>query len=157
MDGAGNALLTLRPQMWSIHSQWNAYRGESYSCSRSGQSMTKLRVFTLRRCSRHLLHSSKAEAEVFLRKEAACRTLSGQAPDFTIEGSFERRNCCIRRSSGEVVARIARKRVKNGGVVLSNDVFSLVIKPGFDAEMVMGFVIVLDRICHKSYGPVMCS
>lgn len=55
------------------------------------------------------------------------------------------------------MARITRKRVRNGGVVLASDVFSLVIKHGFDAEMVMGFVVVLDRICRKSFGPILCS
>lgn len=142
--------------MWSIHSQWNAYRGESYGRRRSGENPSKLRVFSIRRSPWHFFHRSKAEAEVFLRGGPSCRTRCG-APDFAVEGTFERRNCCIRSSSGELVARITRKRVGNGGVVLADDVFSLVIKPGFDAEMVMGFVIVLDRICGKSFGPILCS
>ncbi|KAK4775898.1 hypothetical protein SAY87_023859 [Trapa incisa] len=158
MDGAGNALLTLKPQMWSIRGQWNAYTEESYGCcsSRSGEIPAKLRLFLMRRSPRRLFSSSEVEAEVVLCGDAACRSRC-RAPDFTIEGSFERRSCCIRSSSGEIVAKIYRKRVKNGGgIVLENDVFSLAIKPGFDAKMVMGFVVVLDRIRRKSYGPILC-
>lgn len=142
--------------MWSIRGQWDAYKGESYDCSRSGEIPTKLRLFSMRRSSRHLFSSSKAEAEVFLNRDTTCRSQCGGS-DFVIEGSFKRRSCCIRSSSGELVAMISRKRVKNGGVVLETDVFSLVIKPGYDAKMIMGFVIVLDRICHKSFGPILCS
>ncbi|KAK4773093.1 hypothetical protein SAY87_028112 [Trapa incisa] len=154
MDGAGNALLTLKPkQMWSIRGQWNAYRGESY---RSGEiPIKKLKLFSMRRGPRGLFSSSEAEAEVLLCGDAAS-TSQHREPDFRIEGSFERRSCCIRSSSGETVAKISRKRVNNGGVVLENDVFSLAIKPGFDAKMVMGFVVVLDRIRRKPYRPILC-
>ncbi|OWM67023.1 hypothetical protein CDL15_Pgr000475 [Punica granatum] len=48
------------------------------------------------------------------------RTRTSRASGFIIEGSFERRKGCTHSSSGNVVARITWKRVKNNGVALSN-------------------------------------
>ena len=105
-----------------------------------------------------------AEAEVFLEKPTTSTARArrddqeaiDRTPDFSIEGCFWRRNCRIRSSNGEVVANIARKKV-NDRVLLGDDVFSLVVQPGFDAQLVMSFVVVLDRICVKPYAPILCS
>ncbi|KAF3953076.1 hypothetical protein CMV_021440 [Castanea mollissima] len=73
---------------------------------------------------------------------------TSKTPDFRIEGCFRRRNCkIIKSSSGEMVARIARKRVNNRRILLGDDVFSLAVQPGFDPQLIMAFVIILDRIC----------
>lgn len=98
-----------------------------------------------------------AEAQVFLeRRSGQNKVTIDQTPDFRIEGCFWRRNCKIKNRNGEVVANIARKKV-NDRVLLGDDVFSLVVQPGFDAQLIMAFVIVLDRICVKPYAPVLCS
>lgn len=47
---------------------------------------------------------------------------------------------------GQEVARIIRKEV-NESVTLSDDVFSLIIQPNMDAELIMAFLVVMDRIC----------
>ncbi|KAF3953074.1 hypothetical protein CMV_021440 [Castanea mollissima] len=76
---------------------------------------------------------------------------TSKTPDFRIEGCFRRRNCkIIKSSSGEMVARIARKRVNNRRILLGDDVFSLAVQPGFDPQLIMAFVIILDRICGAS-------
>lgn len=54
------------------------------------------------------------------------------------------------------MAKISRKRA-SATVVLANDVFNLEVRPGFDVEMIMGFVVVLDRICMKPFEPILCS
>lgn len=96
-----------------------------------------------------------AEAEVFFERDHN-QKVADQKPDFIIEGCFWRRNCKIRNRNGEVVANIARKKV-NDRVLLGDDVFSLVVQPGHDAQLIMSFVIILDRICRKPYAPVLCS
>lgn len=148
MDGVGNALLTLRPKVLSMQCQWHAYKGENDY----GKKTPNLRVFSMRRSSLLFHNNSKSEAEVFL----GGRVKHGQAPDFTIEGSFTRRNCIIRSSTGEVAAKISRKRATTT-VLLGDDVFSLAVQPGFDPELAMAFVVILDRICKKAYKPVLCS
>lgn len=128
--------------------QWHAYKGENDN----GKRTPNLRVFSMRRTSLLFQKNDNVEAEVFL---GGCPK-HGQAPDFTIEGSFTRRNCIIRSSTGEITAKISRKRA-NTVVLLGDDVFSLVVQPGFDQELAMAFVVILDRICRKPYTPVLCS
>ncbi|GMN40690.1 hypothetical protein TIFTF001_009915 [Ficus carica] len=160
MDGAGKPLLTLKPQVFSIQYQWNAFRGEE----RNKSSQKSSKVFSMRSKSFFSQNSDKnVEAEVFLerptrrRQKAAVDDYDKTAPDFRIEGCFWRRNCKIRSTrTGQVVANISRKKV-NDRVLLGDDVFSLVVQPGFDAQLIMAFVIVLDRICVKPYAPILCS
>lgn len=151
MDGAGNALLTLKPQVLSMQYQWNAYRGED----KMGKSRSS-KVFSMRSGSR-LFHSSKDEAIVMMGATTKHgQTDQSQTPDFRIEGCFRRRNCKIKSSAGATVAKIARKRVNNR-ILLGDDVFSLAVQPGFDTQLIMAFVIILDRICGKPFAPVLCS
>lgn len=149
MDGAGNALLTLRPQVLSMQYQWNAYKGED-KCGRNPNS----KIFSMRSGST-FFHTSKDEAIVVMGGPPKDGE-SDHSPDFKIEGCFRRRNCKISSRSGEMVAQIAKKRVNNK-ILLGDDVFSLVIQPGFDAELIMAFVIILDRICGKTFAPLLCS
>lgn len=110
---------------------------------------------------------AQCEAEVFLNHPE--RKLSRE-PDYRIEGSFWNRNCKIWSiASGEVAAKIMRKRTSttalisgntntNSTIMLSEEVFSLVVKQGFDPQMIMAFVVILDRICFKPFfTPLMCS
>ncbi|KAL5974903.1 hypothetical protein ACLOJK_031579 [Asimina triloba] len=143
MDGTGRALLTLRPQMLSMRKQWNAFEGDNSS---------KL-FFSMKR--RSMVQSSD-EVEVFMMSAGSRKRLNNREPDFTIEGSFGRRHCKIRSGKGEVVAEISRKRI-NPAILLSDDVFSLVVGPGYDSELMMAFVIVMDRICGKPFTPALCS
>ncbi|XP_044473832.1 protein LURP-one-related 5-like [Mangifera indica] len=149
MDGAGNCLLSLKPQMLSLQYQWNAYREEE-----GDDHGKRSRVFSMMRRSPVFFNNGKDEAEVYMGRNNKQAQLN--KPDFTIEGSFRTRNCKIKNANGEVVASIARKRV-NSTILLSDDVFSLVVQPGFPTHLVMAFVIILDRICSKIFAPVLCS
>uniref|UniRef100_A0A803LH83 Uncharacterized protein n=1 Tax=Chenopodium quinoa TaxID=63459 RepID=A0A803LH83_CHEQI len=86
---------------------------------------------------------------------------------YQIEGCFSERNCTIYHVTSsdhgdalkESVATIKRKVEPTRKIVLGRDVFSLVLKAGYDAAFVMGLVLALDRIdgddvvapieCHK--------
>ncbi|XP_072976142.1 protein LURP-one-related 5-like [Typha angustifolia] len=144
MDGDGRALLALRPQILSMHNQWNGYKGEEGWNKRS-----RSHVFSMRRCS---ILQSTDEAEVFMGSPDN----KSQMPSFLIEGCFWRRCCKVRGSEGKEVARICRKKVGTS-VVLGDDVFSLVVQPGADCELIMAFVVIMDRICQKPFTPLMCS
>ncbi|KAF8397069.1 hypothetical protein HHK36_018707 [Tetracentron sinense] len=145
MDGAGKALLTLRPQILSMQYQWNGFNGD-YGRTKS----PRIPVFSMRR--RSMLLRGNDEAEIFMGGP----TNQAVTPDFRIDGSFRRRRCKIRGSTGEVVAEITRKKV-NTTILLSEDVFSLNIHPGLDCELIMAFIVVMDRICLKPFAPVLCS
>uniref|UniRef100_A0ACD5YBT7 Uncharacterized protein n=1 Tax=Avena sativa TaxID=4498 RepID=A0ACD5YBT7_AVESA len=158
MDGHGAPLLSLRPQIISMHDQWNCY-----TVPEEGQTKRQ-QLFSMRKCS--VLQSNR-EAEVYM--SSACATTSSSpasdhAPSLWIEGCFRRRSCKIRRASdGEEVARIARKKAGAAGstgkapLMLSDDVFSLVVQPDIDCAMIMALVVVLDRICWRPYTPLICS
>lgn len=51
----------------------------------------------------------------------------------------------------EPVAEISRKVDPTTSVVIGKEVFSLCVKPGFDAAFAMGFVLVLDQISGDDY------
>ncbi|KAF3334865.1 protein LURP-one-related 12-like protein [Carex littledalei] len=139
MDGNGKALICLRPQIMSMHDRWNAYEVEE--CLFRKQPNSKL--FSMKRYSM-LQNVYKAEVLV---KTSADNNKPKLVPGFRIEGCFERRNCKIYNSKGEEVAQISRKTIgETSSVLLGNDVFSLVIHPGFNCTMVMAFVIVMDRL-----------
>lgn len=154
MDGYGKPLHTLKPQMLSMQYQWNAYRGDQ-----GYRTSPKSREFTMRR-SRSMIHSSRREyeAEVFMGSSSGGgpNKDKNRTPDFKIEGSFSRRNCKITSGSGTLVAKITRKRVNNT-MLLNDDVFSLVVEPGSDPDLIMAFVIILDRISPKPFAPILCS
>ncbi|XP_066334841.1 protein LURP-one-related 5-like [Miscanthus floridulus] len=141
MDGQGAPLLALRPQIFSMHDQWNCYTASEEG---QGKSTRPLRLFSMRKCS---VLQKGHEAEVSM--SGSCST------SFWVEGCFRRRSCKIRNSDGEEVARITRK--KSNSLTLGDDVFSLVVQPGVDCVMIMAFVVVLDRICWKPYTPLICS
>ncbi|XP_057971633.1 protein LURP-one-related 5-like [Malania oleifera] len=155
MDGSGKPLLTLKPQRLSMQQQWSGYRGED-GCRKSNA--PNLKLFSMRRPWRTRRDNNvSTEAEIFMErpgKSSRCPT----RPDFRVDGSFRKRNCSIIRvQTGEVVARIARKKVNTKTpVVLSDEVFSLSVEAGCESELVMAFVVALDRICPEPFAPLLC-
>lgn len=143
--------------------QWNAYRGDGCCRSRNTNSSTTTTstsdakpkaVFCMRSrgwgSMSMLFNGGNQEAQVFMGSGKS------EAPDFRVQGCFRRRNCIITNSTGQIAARIARKRVNNT-VLLADDVFTLVVHPGFHPQLMMAFVIVLDRIYVKPFTPLLCS
>ncbi|KAK2983621.1 hypothetical protein RJ640_023155 [Escallonia rubra] len=158
----------------------------SKSSSHNITSSNKKRVFTMRRPSSLLMilpgssGNTPCEAEVFVEKTPTPTRVSppssagggggttrSTVDNFRIEGSFRRRNCKIKDAgTGQVAAKIARKRAAAANISstttlldFGDDVFNLVIQPGFDPDLMMAFVVILDRICGgaKPYTPVLCS
>ena len=93
-----------------------------------------------------MLHNAD-KAEVSLRNLADINNKSKLMPTFRFD------DCCYKKSSskiydnrGDEVAYISRKTTRQTSVLLGDDVFTLIIQPGFDCKLVMAFVIVMDRI-----------
>uniref|UniRef100_A0A1D1Z8P6 Protein LURP-one-related 5 n=1 Tax=Anthurium amnicola TaxID=1678845 RepID=A0A1D1Z8P6_9ARAE len=145
MDAAGRALLTLRPQIMSMHDQWNCVEGDG------GTKHTPTNpVFSMRKRS---IFQNGDEAVVFMGGAKL-----PAAPSYRIDGCFWGRCCRIRLGgTGEVVAEITRK-MATASVSLSDDVFCLLVQPSVvDVELVMAIVVVMDRICKKPHVTLMCS
>lgn len=75
----------------------------------------------------------------------------GAGEEYQIEGYFSQRRCKIYDGKRKVVAEIRRKVDPTTKVVLSKEVFSLCVKPGFDGAFAMGLVLVLDQMNGDSY------
>ncbi|KAJ0975430.1 hypothetical protein J5N97_017395 [Dioscorea zingiberensis] len=147
MDGSGRPLLVLHPQIFSMHDGWKGYRSDD----ELRNIVSRSHVFSMGR--RSILQSSD-EAEVYMLSSTGHLP---QKPDFRIEGCFWRRCCSILTGTGNVVAEISRKKVKNMSVFFGDDVFTIVIKPGVDCELIMAFMVVMDRISKKPFTPILCS
>ncbi|KAL3536626.1 hypothetical protein ACH5RR_005087 [Cinchona calisaya] len=153
MDGSGKALLTLKPQLLSMQHQWTGYRGENIE-------QYCFRAFTMRRPTSSLLipRNTACEAEVFIGDQNVMETSKRRKPDLKAVGSFRRRNCkIIIAATGQLVAKMSRKRIINTTLLLSDDVFTLTVQPGFEPDLVMALVVILDRICYKTFAPILCS
>ncbi|XP_050382360.1 LOW QUALITY PROTEIN: protein LURP-one-related 12-like [Argentina anserina] len=123
MDATGSCLLTVRRKRPSLHHRWEGFVGERME----GQKP----IFSVRRSS--IIGRSSVTVEVF-------------RDEYHIEGSFAQRCCKIYNADKQPVAEIHRKVDVSTNVVLGKDVFSLVLKPGFDPAFAMGLVLVLDQI-----------
>lgn len=122
----------MNKQIMSMHDRWIGFK-----CEDDGN---RTQIFSVRR--RSVLQSCD-EAQVFMESSqsgASC------VPEFTIEGCFRRRECKIFDNNGDKVAQISPKKANNS-VTLGDDVFCLVVQPTMDAELVMAFLVALDRIC----------
>lgn len=156
--------------MFNIQNQWNGciYREDDNKSSKSHK-----RIFTMRRPSSSLSlirktknYHAQIEAEVYFnhhntepKPDDISRRKSRQ-PDYRIEGSFWKRNCKIMSTaSGEVAAKIMRKstgtstmmsgKSSRSTIMLSEEVFTLEVTKSFDPQLIMAFVVILDRICFK--------
>lgn len=131
-------------QMLSMYYQWDAYEGEVVV---NGNIKTRSNkpLFSIRRSS--ILQCCVNVVEVFMNN-----LITNEDPSYWVEGSFRNRSCrIIRQKRGnykEMIAQISRKKA-NSLVELGDDVFTLIVKPGVDCDLIMAFVVVMDRICRK--------
>ncbi|KAH9606523.1 hypothetical protein KSS87_018913 [Heliosperma pusillum] len=133
MDTFGNPLLTLLPKRPTLHHRLEGFIGET---SDGQQPILSIWKSTM-------IGRSGMMAEVYHES-------SHDPIEYQIEGSYNERMCTIFRvehdTSSVHVAQMKRKVEPTRKMVLSRDVFSLIIQPGVDAAFVMSLVLALDRI-----------
>ncbi|KAG4961628.1 hypothetical protein JHK82_038310 [Glycine max] len=134
MDPNGRCLLTVRrKQRPSLHQRWEGFKGERMDGDKP--------IFSVRRAS--IIGRSRASLTVEM--------YDNPGEEYQIEGCFSQRCCTVFNVTKESVAEISRKVDPTTSVVLGKEVFSLCVKPGFDAAFAMGFVLVLDQISGEDY------
>ncbi|KAL1812708.1 hypothetical protein ACET3Z_022773 [Daucus carota] len=126
MDPLGRCLLTVRRKRPSLHQRWEGFLGER----KSGQKA----IFSVRRSS--MIGRSSVTVEVY----------NSTGDEYEIEGSIAQRCCTIFDGAKTPMAEIKRKVDCTSETVLGKEVFSLFLKPGFDAAFAMALVLVLDQI-----------
>ncbi|KAF7843255.1 protein LURP-one-related 12-like [Senna tora] len=134
MDPHGHCLLTLRRKRPSLHQRWEGFMGERMDGDKP--------IFSLRRSS--IIGRSRAPVTV--------EVYDTPGEDYQIEGCFSHRRCQIYNAMRKSVAEIRRKVDPTTGVMLGKEVFSLCVKPGFDAAFAMGLILVLDQMNGDDYS-----
>ncbi|XP_021741756.1 protein LURP-one-related 12-like [Chenopodium quinoa] len=137
MDTFGKPLLTLLPKRPTLHHRWEGFLGEKSNDQQQLQPIFNIWKSTL-------IGRSSLNVEIN----------GGSHAKYQIEGCFSERSCTIYHVTSsdhgdaltESVATIKRKVEPTRKIVLGRDVFSLVLKAGYDAAFVMGLVLALDRI-----------
>lgn len=80
------------------------------------------------------------------RSSVTVEVYNSTADEYQIEGSIAQRCCTIFDGAKTSMAEIKRKVDCTSETVLGKEVFSLFLKPGFDAAFAMALVLVLDQI-----------
>ncbi|KAL0914613.1 hypothetical protein M5K25_014976 [Dendrobium thyrsiflorum] len=145
-DVVGRPLLALKPQILSLHDQWNGY---------SITASFKTLIFTMKQ--RSILKNRDDDVEIFMHRSRGgdmAESKSMEVADYRIQGCFKKRSCKIWGRSGKLVAWISRKMV-SPLVILDEDVFRLVMVPGNQSELIMAFIVIMDRICRKPFNFMM--
>lgn len=133
MDAYGRCLLTLRRKRPSLHNRWEGYQGERKEGAKP--------IFSVKRL--WMIGRSGLTVEIY----------QNPGEEYQIEGSFSQRSCTIYDSATkEVMAEIRRKVDVSANIILGKDVFSLLLKPGFDAAFAMALVLVLDQVSGSDDG-----
>lgn len=117
----------------SLHQRWEGFKGERMDGDKP--------IFSVRRAS--IIGRSRASLTVEM--------YDNPGEEYQIDGCFSQRCCTVFNVTKESVAEIRRKVDPTTSVVLGKEVFSLCVKPGFDAAFAMGFVLVLDQISGEDY------
>ncbi|PKU78582.1 protein LURP-one-related 8 isoform X1 [Dendrobium catenatum] len=139
MDPIGRPLLSLRPQIMSMYDQWKGYKG---SDGDNLKKKSKSQLFSMRR--RSFVHNRNDLLEVFMSGDGGGGG-GATVADFTIEGCFKKRCCKIRAREGQVLASISPKKV-SPSMVLDKDVFSLFMEEEVSPDLIMAFIVIMDRI-----------
>ncbi|MCL7021976.1 hypothetical protein MKW94_028976 [Papaver nudicaule] len=145
MDASGKCLFTVCRKRPSLHHRWEGYLGE--------KSEGQKPIFSVKRSS--IIGKSSVTVEVYNHIHYDHEHENNLiTEEYQVEGSFSQRCCTFYNVSSmvskEVVAEVKRKVDAASNVLLGKDVFTLCVKPGFDAAFAMGLVLVLDQINGNS-------
>ncbi|KAL8099025.1 hypothetical protein AgCh_031649 [Apium graveolens] len=80
------------------------------------------------------------------RSSVTVEVYNSTGDEYQIEGSIAQRCCTIFDGAKSPMAEIKRKVDYTSETVFGKEVFSLFLKPGFDAAFAMALVLVLDQI-----------
>ncbi|KAE9585832.1 hypothetical protein Lal_00009851 [Lupinus albus] len=133
MDPNGRCILTVRRKRPSLHQRWEGFKGERMDGDKP--------IFSVKRAS--IIGRSRTSVTV--------EVYDNPGEEYHIEGCFSQRCCTVINAVKEPMAEISRKVDPTTCVMLGKEVFSLSVKPGFDAAFAMGFVLILDQINGDSY------
>ncbi|KAK9726846.1 hypothetical protein RND81_05G241100 [Saponaria officinalis] len=131
MDFHGHVLLTILKKKFRILSRWEGYRNEK----KNGASW----LFQVKKCWKITKKPLGSEVVVNLDHDK-------KSPVFKIvKGKTENSSCRIVDRVGGPIAEMKRKE-SVGGIVLGDDVLTLVVEANVDPSLIMGFMVAYNLI-----------
>ncbi|BFG31697.1 hypothetical protein CerSpe_179710 [Prunus speciosa] len=130
MDLRGKLLFTVCEKKMCFFPSWKGYKNNGANKP----------LFQVRKSCRSILGKKGFAHKVTMRSDGSCyrlEGLSGKSSEFRITDS-----------NGGVVAETKRKQ-SSSGVVLGDDVFTLVVEPHVDHSFIMALVTVYGLIRHQ--------
>ncbi|KAF8379480.1 hypothetical protein HHK36_028915 [Tetracentron sinense] len=134
MDLRGKVLFTIRRKKLHVFGRWEGYK------SNDSRVKKEKPWFQVRKHCKILKGDSPCEVTVGCDK--------AQASCYTIERLDGKSSCKIVDDAGRLVAEVKQKQASSG-VMLGDDVFTLVVEPHIDHSFIMGIVVVYGLINHK--------
>ncbi|CAL9030067.1 unnamed protein product [Prunus brigantina] len=132
MDLQGKLLFTLCEMKMCVFPSWKGYKSSGVNNNKPW--------FQVRKSCRSILGKKGFSYKVTMRSDSSCyrlENLSGKSSEFRVTDS-----------NGGVVAEAKRKQ-SSSGVVLGDDVFTLVVEPHVDHSFIMALVTIYGLIRHQ--------
>ncbi|XP_057797073.1 protein LURP-one-related 11-like [Salvia miltiorrhiza] len=138
MDVTGQVLFTIVKKKFSLFATWEGYRSTTSSKSSKVFKVRKLMGITrILGCFRGY---SICKALIKLDEDFLC--------EYKMENQSSKQSCRIVDAFGGLVAEVKRK-ITTSGVVLGEDVLTMVVEPHIDHSLIMGLVVVFGLMHHK--------
>ncbi|KAL6972602.1 hypothetical protein U1Q18_026777 [Sarracenia purpurea var. burkii] len=138
MDLTGNVLFTILKKKFKVLRCWEGYRSSTGAVV-NGENNPGFQV---------------REPFGILRRRSPCEVVVGSDSDKTQQNRYKMESRTSNSSwkivdnSGELVAEVKRKMSRDG-IVLGDDVWTMVVEPNIDQSLVMGLIIVNSLINNK--------
>ncbi|XXG40664.1 hypothetical protein AAC387_Pa01g1326 [Persea americana] len=134
MDLRGNVLITILRKKYSLLGHW-----EGYKCS-DLKLVEEKPWFRVRKPWKFLKGKSPCEVTMGWDKD--------QSNCYRIEAAAGKLDCQIVDQTGRLVAEVKQKQ-SSSGVLLGDDVLTLVVEPNTNHSFIMGLVVVYGLINHR--------
>lgn len=131
LDAAENPVVTLQRKVFTMHSRWEAFRGDSTNSADL--------IFTTKTAS---LIQLKTKLNVYLATNT-----SQDLADFQVKGSWFERSCVIYagESSTSIVAQMHKKHTAQS-ILFGKDHFMVTVYPNIDYAFIVALIVLLDAI-----------
>ncbi|XP_057858909.2 protein LURP-one-related 5-like [Cryptomeria japonica] len=129
MDPLGKPLLTLHRKAFRILHHWYGIHGEACHGQKPIFSVSKSSMFTKNEVAEAFVGSTRGKKHSY----------------YKVLGNYSERHCSIYNGLGTLVAEVKRK-FATSDVMLSKDVFNVVVKAGIDQAFMMGLIVILHQM-----------
>ncbi|CAM0947971.1 unnamed protein product [Alopecurus aequalis] len=135
LDAAGQPLLSMQEKVFSMHSRWEVFRGDSKNPSDL--------LFSVKKSS---MIQFKTEMDVFLAGDTA-----QQVCDFKIKGNWFDRSCAFYLGNSTTMVAQMNRKYTVSNVLLDRDTFVVTVFPQVDYVFIAALVVILDEVHREKY------